>query len=122
MRRIATLVTIVALAASGCADLKNLATLSTALGQEYHTQPSVSINNGTHLRITFQNVSDSTSGPGAGTKEQFARSVAVFAKRHYPTAASLDDITIAFARVSTAGPLTVTRTDAPFTFRMGELP
>lgn len=122
MRRIATLVAIVALAALGCADLKSLAALSTALGQEYHAQPSVSLNNGTHLRITFRNVPDVTSGPESGTREQFARNVAVFAKGHYATAASLDDITIAFAQVSTTGPLTVTRTDAPITFRIAELP
>jgi hypothetical protein len=93
--------------------LQDLNTLSDALEQQYHSRPAVTLNNGSHLRITFQNVP-----AGAFIPE----SVATFAKAHYPHADSLSDITIAYTQVTTTGPLTVTRTDQPSTFLVRNLP
>ena len=99
--------------ALGCADLKNMQLLSSALVQRYGTQPTVALNNGSHLRITFQNVPTGTFDP---------ESVATFVKAHYPAADSLEDISIAYATTRTSGDLTVTRTEAPTTFRVHDLP
>ena len=99
--------------ATGCAALQDLNALSAALEQQYHTRPAVALNNGSHLRITFQNIP-----AGAFVPE----SVATFAKAHYPRADSLEDITIAYTQVTSTGPLTVTRTEPPSTFVVRNLP
>lgn len=101
-----------AVVAGGCAELRDLNALSSALEQQYHASASVNLNNGSHLRITFQNVPTAAFAP---------ESVAMFAKGHYPHAEQLEDITIAFAQVTRTGPLTVTRTDAPSTFSVRDL-
>jgi len=99
--------------AIGCAVFKDLYALSSALEQRYHTPAKVTLNNGSHLRITFENVPAGMFDP---------ESVATFAKAHYPRADSLEDITIAYAQVTRTGPVTVTRTDPPSTFLVRNLP
>ena len=99
--------------AIGCGVFKDLNALSSALEVRYNTRPTVMLSNGSHLRITFHNVPDGTFAP---------ESVAAFAKAHYPRADSLDDITIAYVQITRIGPLTVTRTDRPSTFRVRSLP
>lgn len=111
-----------ALSAVGCADLKDIMAVAGAVEKQYHMPVNVNLNNGSHLAITFQNASlesmklDSTGADG------FARNVASFAKAHYAKRAELEDVSVVFARVSSAGPLTVTRTDAPYVFKASELP
>jgi hypothetical protein len=109
-------------AAAGCDDLKDIMAVAGAVEKQYHMPVHVNLNNGSHLAITFQNASlesmklDSTGADG------FARNVAAFAKAHYAKQAELEDVSVVFARVSSAGPLTVTRTDAPYVFKASELP
>ena len=98
--------------AGGCAELKDLTALSSALEKQYHVRASVDLNNGSHLRITYENVPTGAFAP---------ESVARFAKGHYHHAERLEDITIAFAQVARTGPLTVTRTDAPSKFSVRDL-
>jgi len=116
--RLLALLALPALAA--CADLKNVMALAEALQVHYHLPANVNINNGSHLAITFQNVDASLKTDSAG-RAAFAHDVAVFAKAHYPAAEELDDISIRFATVSSSGPLTTTRTDAPYSFTVAEL-
>ncbi|MFL6826011.1 MAG: hypothetical protein ACJ8E2_06060 [Bradyrhizobium sp.] len=73
------------------------------------------------MTITFQNAPKSMlTADSAGLS--VARDVAIFTKRRYPKASQLEDVTIAFATVNNLGPIKVTRTDAPHTFRLRELP
>lgn len=112
MHRLRTVLLATAAIVIGCAALKDLNVLSSALAQRYHTQATVTLSNGSHLRITFQNVPAGAFDP---------ESVARFAKANYPRADSLDDITIAYVQVTSTGPLTVTHTDAPTTFLVRDL-
>ena len=120
LRRIGAV--LAAAAAVACADLKDITALAGAIQTEYKTPANVSVNNGSHLRITFQNAPLAAMKMDSAGRATFARQVATFAKAHYPKAGQLDDISVAFANVTQAGPLTVTRTDAPYSFRPGELP
>ena len=104
-----------------CGDLKEVMALSAALQEQYHAPANVSINNGSHLTVTFQNLpQESFKGDSAG-KERFARDVAMFAKTHYRDSAKLDDIRIVFASVKSAGAITITRSDAPYSFAARDL-
>lgn len=107
-------------ALAACGSLKNIATLATALQARYHLPANINVSNRRHLTITFQNV-DASMKMDDSSRAAFARDVATFAKTHYPDAADLDDISIAFAAVSRYGPLTTTRTDAPYSFRPDDL-
>jgi hypothetical protein len=93
-----------------------------ALKKEYHVPANVNLNNRTHLSITFQSPPAAVAKGDEAAREWVAREAATFAKQHYLEAGQLDDITITFANVSNYGPVTVTRTDTPFSFRVRDLP
>ena len=116
----AAIVVALTMALLGCGDLKNLVALSSALQEKYHVTPNVNIMNGSHLLITFQNMDDLAKTDSAG-RERFAREVATFAKAHYPEANHLEGIAVTFATVRSAGPLTMTNVDAPFSYHPADL-
>jgi hypothetical protein len=109
------------LTASACGDLKDIMAVSTAVQEHYHMPASINLNNGSHLAITFQNASVQSLKLDSAGLDGFARGVAAFAKAHYAKAPQLEDVTVAFATVSSTGPLTVTRTEAPYRYRASEL-
>ena len=100
---------------SGCDGFKDTLALSGAIQKQYGVPANVNLTNGSHLIITFQNLPQQTKGDSTD-RAKFAAQVASFTKAHYAHADELDDVTIAFAQVKSAGPLTLTRTDAPYTF------
>jgi hypothetical protein len=104
-----------------CVDLKEIMALSAALQEQYHAPANVSINNRSHLVVTFQNLPQESLKADSAGKERFARDVALFAKSHYRDSAKLDDITIVFANVKSAGAITITRSDAPYSFATRDL-
>ena len=104
-----------------CADLKAVMALSEAIQAEYHMQPHVEIFNGSHLTLTFEKDAIAELKLSDEDRASFARKVAGFALSHYRSGTALEDVTISFQSVSSAGPITVTRTDAPFTFTASEL-
>ena len=110
------------LVVTGCGDLRDITTVAEAIQAQYHVPASIRIGSGGHLAITFQVAPTGTHGPDSATTAEFAHGVAAFAKAHYPKAAQLEDVTVQFATVSRSGPLTVTRTAAPYVFPAGELP
>lgn len=120
LSRIGTVV--LAANAVACADLRDVVALASAIQTEYKVPANVSVNNASHLRITFQNAPLDRMKLDSAGRATFAREVATFAKAHYSKAGQLDDITIAFASVKQTGLLTVTRTDAPYSFRARDLP
>src|SRR3954447_8740827 len=105
----------------GCSDVKDLLAFNNALQAEYGTPADIKLS-GTHLTITFQNAPKSMLTPDSAGLSSTARDVAIFTKRRYPKASQLEDVTIAFATVNGLGPIRVTRTDAPHTFPLRELP
>ncbi len=103
-----------------CADLKAVMALAEALQTEYHMPVNVNINNGSHLTVTFPNDAMAQLKLADDDREKFARGVARFAVSHYHGEA-ISDVQIAFQSVSSAGPITVTRSEAPFRFTADEL-
>ena len=110
------------LLAGACADLQDLMTLSSSIREHYGAAANVNLTNHSHLRITFQNLPEGALKVDSTGRGQFARDVAAFAKAHYPKAAELEDVTIAFATVKSTGPITITHTDAPYSFAVRDLP
>ena len=104
-----------------CVDMKAIMALAEAIQAEYHMPVNVNVNNGSHLTVTFPTESLAQLKLSDEGRANFARSVARFAVSHYQGEPALSDVRIAFQTVSNAGPLTVTRTDAPFTFTANEL-
>ena len=106
---------------AGCADLKEIVNLAVDIQQQYKAPVNVNINNKSHMVITFQNAPQSAVKADNAERAELAREVAKFATTHYKKAAELEDVTIAFADVSSTGPVTVTRTERPYKFSIGEL-
>ena|ERR1043165_4254299 len=103
----------------GCGDLKAVALFARDVNREFQMPVNVNITNGSHLRITFRNVPDRLNDSTA--RSDFAYRVAQYAKSRYPKADSLKDVTIAFADVKSVGPVSVTRTEAPFVFKLRDI-
>lgn len=121
MRLLRLIAITAAVLVAGCADIKEIVNLAVAIQQEYKAPANVNVRNKSHLVITFQNAPQAAAKADNVERAEFARGVARFATAHYKKAAELEDITIAFADVSSNGPVTVTRTDAPYRFSMREL-
>jgi hypothetical protein len=121
MRLKRIVVGLLALAAVACADLKAVVALSEAIQTQYHLPANVAINNNSHLTITFPKDAVAELKLTDDARASFARNVASFAVSHYHGGTPLSDVRIAFQSVSNTGPITVTRTDAPFTFLASEL-
>jgi Mg2+ and Co2+ transporter CorA len=111
---------VAAVLATGCADLKEIVNLAVAIQEQFKAPANVNIINGSHMMITFRNAPQAAKSDNTD-RAAIAREVARFATTHYTKAAQLEDITIAFAEVSSNGAVTVTRTERPYTFPIREL-
>jgi hypothetical protein len=110
----------VALAASGCADLRDLMTLQGGLVREFqHSDVTVNVTGGTHLMVVFQN-SSFASLPDA-ERAAFAHRVAVFVRDHYGGYGRLHSVGVGFASRTAVGPVSYTNSAMPYTFAVGEL-
>lgn len=109
---------------AACAEFKAVMALSSKLQQHYGVQTMVNLRNETHLTVTFGALPEelAKAGDDSTVRAQFARDVASFAKANYANAARLEDITIAFSHVRSLGAVTITRTEAPYTFAMRDIP
>lgn len=121
LRTATLLLTLLTLATSACSAMKGIMNFAQAVTAEYRAPVNVSERNGKHLVITFQETPPALQGASDSARAAFARDVATFAKAHYPDAAKLEDVTIGFASTTSVGPLTVTRSDAPYQFELREL-
>lgn len=115
------LVVVAAVLLIGCAGLRDLLTLSGALQKQFGAAANVNLSNGSHLIVTFPNLPEETLKAEGGDRAKLAADVAHFVKVHYAQANELNDITVAFAQVKSAGPLTMTRTDAHYSFAAKDL-
>jgi hypothetical protein len=109
---------------AACAQFKDMLALSSALQKQYGVQAMVKMTNSTHLTITFDQIPDAVekAGDDSTARAQFAREAARFVKANYPGAAELEDVTIAFSHVRSLGVVTITHTEAPYTFAMRDIP
>lgn len=114
-------VALLAFLCGACSDVKDLYAFNSALQAQYGVPAEISVS-AKHLTITFQNAPKTMRPADSAALSSVARDVAIFAKRRYRKASQLEDVTIAFATVNSLGPITVTRKDAPYTFRLHELP
>ena len=120
MRLIRVVGGLLCLVTFACVDMKAIMGLADALQTEYHMPVNVNVNNGSHLTVTFPKDAVAQLKLSDEGRADFARGVARFAVSHYHGEA-LSDVQIAFQSVSNTGPITVTRTDAPFRFTADEL-
>lgn len=111
----------VVLVAMGCADMKAVLALAADLQKEYHVQAAVNISNATDLTITFPQAAIDEMELDSAEHRAFARRVAMFAKAHYVNAAELERIRVTSSQTSSSGPLTITRTQTPYSFEVREL-
>ena len=118
--RIGVITVLAAIAFSGCEAMKDVMTVSTALGKRFHEPMNVNFNNGSHLVITLVNAPEHELDDAG--REDYAREVAAFAKSQWPHPNELDDITVAYSSVSKKGVVTYTNTDASYHWRLDELP
>jgi hypothetical protein len=94
--------------------------LQQKLAQEFNTQNiAIKITNGTHLVVTFQN-SPIADLAKVEQKAQ-ARQVAMFVRDHYGGYGKLSIVSVAFIQHNQYGPLSVTKTQAAFSFKKSEL-
>jgi CRISPR/Cas system CMR-associated protein Cmr5 small subunit len=119
MNRLFALLVLIALTLA-CGELKDLFALQQGLAAEFKTPAiSVNINNGSHLTVTFTNskvgeLSDSD-------RAIVARQAAEFVRDHYHDYATLEDVSVGFARSRTAGPITYTNNQVPYSFATTDL-
>ena len=111
---------LLATGAAGCEGLKDLSTVYTALDEHFHEPMNVNLNNGSHLVITLVNAPERELDDTG--REAYARDIAAFAKSRWPHRGTLEDVTVAYSSQSRTGPLTVTRSNGVYRWKIAELP
>lgn len=106
-------------ACGGFASLKDLQSLQTALTQKFGEQTTVNISNNSYLLITFVN-SKSVSADSA-ERAEFAHGVAQFAFEQYARRDSLESIGVRFSTVRGGAGVSITHSDAPYSWKATEL-
>jgi hypothetical protein len=105
---------------AGCAELGGIMRLQQELVREF-ASPEVNVNLTTsgQLTVVFQNspLGDLDSVPQA----KIARQVAEFVRDHYVAYAQLNMINVGFGTRRGAGPVTVTNTRVPYSYRTADL-
>ena len=94
--------------------------LQQELAEEFNTQKiGIKITNGTHLAVTFQNspIAELTKVE----QKSKARQVALFVRDHYDGYGKLSAVSVAFIQHKQYGPLSLTKTQAAFSFKKSEL-
>ena len=90
------------------------------LAKEFSTQNvGIKITNGAHLDVTFQN-SQIAKLPKF-EQESKARQIALFVRDNYERWRNLSTISVVFIQQNRYGPLSVTKTQAAFSFKPSEL-
>ena len=94
--------------------------LQQKLAKEFSTQNvGIKITNGAHLDVTFQN-SQIAKLPKF-EQESKARQIALFVRDNYERWRNLSTISVVFIQQNRYGPLSVTKTQAAFSFKPSEL-
>lgn len=115
---------ILMLSLAACQDMfkgmGEMMALQQKLSQEFGTQNvGIKITNGTHLGVTFQN-SEIANLPKF-EQESKARQIALFVRDNYEPWKNLSKISVLFIQQNRYGPVSVTKTQAAFSFKPSEL-
>lgn len=115
---------ILMLSLSACQDMfkgmGEMMALQQKLAKEFNTQNvGIKITNGTHLGVTFQN-SEIANLPKF-EQETKARQIASFVRDNYEPWKNLSTISVLFIQQNRYGPVSVTKTQAAFSFKPSEL-
>jgi hypothetical protein len=115
---------ILMLSLSACQDMfkgmGEMMALQQKLAKEFNTQNvGIKITNGTHLGVTFQN-SEIAKLPKF-EQESKARQIALFVRDNYEPWKNLSTISVLFIQQDRYGPVSVTKTQAAFSFKPSEL-
>ena len=101
-------------------EMGEMMALQQKLAKEFNTENiGIKITNGTHLGVTFQN-SQIAKLPKF-EQESKARQVALFVGDHYDGWRKLSTISVVFIQQDRYGPVSVTKTQATFSFKPSEL-
>jgi hypothetical protein len=112
----------VLLAVTACAASNDLRGVAKAVEKEYHTPARVSLPDSTRLAVTFDGVPDQAWELDSAGKVAFARTVAGYARAHYPKRSEVTNVMVVFAARSGGGLVVATEGNGPFQFTAGELP
>ena len=115
---------ILMLSLAACQDMfkgmGEMMALQQKLVKEFGTQNvGIKITNGTHLGVTFQN-SEIANLPKF-EQELKARQIALFVRDNYEPWKNLSTISVLFIQQNRYGPVSVTKTQAAFSFKPSEL-
>lgn len=115
---------ILMLSLAACQDMfkgmGEMMALQQKLVKEFGTQNvGIKITNGTHLGVTFQN-SEIANLPKF-EQESKARQIALFVRDNYEPWKNLSTISVLFIQQNRYGPVSVTKTQAVFSFKPSEL-
>ena len=115
---------ILMLSLAACQDMfkgmGEMMALQQKLVKEFGTQNvGIKITNGTHLGVTFQN-SEIANLPKF-EQESKARQIALFVRDNYEPWKNLSKISVLFIQQNRYGPVSVTKTQAAFSFKPSEL-
>src|SRR5258708_12936260 len=103
------------IAALACGEFGDMLALQRGLVHQFGMDAvSINVNNGNALTVTFTNSQPATLPDP--DRAAFARRVAEFARDHYREYSSLLRVNVGFARVSSAGLVTISHTDVPHSF------
>jgi hypothetical protein len=94
--------------------------LQQKLAKEFNTQNvGIRITNNAHLDVTFQN--SQIANLPKFEQESKARQIALFVRDHYERWSNLSTISVVFIQQNRYGPLSVSKTQAAFSFKPSEL-
>jgi hypothetical protein len=115
---------ILMLSLAACQDMfkgmGEMMALQQKLAKEFGTQNvGIKITNGTHLGVSFQN-SEIANLPKS-EQESKARQIALFVRDNYEPWKNLSTISVLFIQQNRYGPVSVTKTQAAFSFKPSEL-
>ena len=101
----------------GCGQFKSMAKLQKDVSSEFGiTVTRVSINNGVHLQLIFENADLEGKDPAA-----LSREIAEFTRDNYEDYGKLKTVSIVFGTHSQYGPVSVSSTSGTYTFSVSDL-
>ena len=116
-------ISLVALIMTGCRDLQALRALQQGLATEFNApELRVNIYNGTTLTVVLQRANVPASDTSNGLEQQATcRRVAEFVRDHYAGYGRLNQVNVTYDVRTLYGPVHMTRSQTPCTFRTAEL-
>ncbi len=105
---------------AACEGMRGLLTLQQGLATEFHwSQVGANIANGTRLTVTFQNAPFANETGEA--RDSICRQAAEYVRDHYSGYPTLSEVAVSFVSRKEYGPVNLTHSDTPCSYRTREL-